>query len=191
MDKFIDSKDNKFLKRTPENADFNQYWFSEKTIQFILNQIQKNNAGGRIGLIATPSIFFSLPADTQEKSYLFDIDDVLISKHKNGRKYDFNWTNYDEKFSDLKNSFDFIVIDPPFITEEAWSKFASFAKYLASDKCKILVSSIAENDGQLKRLLNLDIKNFKPSIPHLVYQYNFFANYDDEELNKKNPEIIE
>ena len=191
MDKFIDSKDNKFLKRTPENADFNQYWFSEKTIQFILNQIQKNNAGGRIGLIATPSIFFSLPADTQEKSYLFDIDDVLISKHKNGRKYDFNWTNYDEKFSDLKNSFDFIVIDPPFITEEAWSKFASFAKYLASDKCKILVSSIAENDGQLKRLLNLDIKNFKPSIPHLVYQYNFFANYDDEELNQKNPEIIE
>ncbi len=191
MDKFIDSKDNKFLKRTPENADFNQYWFSEKTIQFILNQIQKNNAGGRIGLIATPSIFFSLPADTQEKSYLFDIDDVLISKHKNGRKYDFNWTNYDEKFSDLKNSFDFIVIDPPFITEEAWSKFASFAKYLANDKCKILVSSIAENDGQLKRLLNLDIKNFKPSIPHLVYQYNFFANYDDEELNQKNPEIIE
>ena len=191
MDKFIDSKDHKFLKRTPENADFNQYWFSEKTIQFILNQIQKNNAGGRIGLIATPSIFFSLPADTQEKSYLFDIDDVLISKHKNGRKYDFNWTNYDEKFSDLKNSFDFIVIDPPFITEEAWSKFASFAKYLANDKCKILVSSIAENDGQLKRLLNLDIKNFKPSIPHLVYQYNFFANYDDEELNQKNPEIIE
>ena len=191
MDKFIDSKDNKFLKRTPENADFNQYWFSEKTIQFILNQIQKNNTGGRIGLIATPSIFFSLPADTQEKSYLFDIDDVLISKHKNGRKYDFNWTNYDEKFSDLKNSFDFIVIDPPFITEEAWSKFASFAKYLANDKCKILVSSIAENDGQLKRLLNLDIKNFKPSIPHLVYQYNFFANYDDEELNQKNPEIIE
>ena len=62
---------------------------------------------------------------------------------------------------------------------------------MANDKCKILVSSIAENDGQLKRLLNLDIKNFKPSIPHLVYQYNFFANYDDEELNQKNPEIIE
>ena len=37
MDKFIDSKDNKFLKRTPENSDFNQYWYSEKTIQFILN----------------------------------------------------------------------------------------------------------------------------------------------------------
>ena len=191
MDKFIDSKDNKFLKRTPENADFNQYWFSEKTIQFILNQIQKNNAGGRIGLIATPSIFFSLLADTQEKSYLFDIDDVLISKHKNGRKYDFNWTDYDKYFSDLKGTFDFIVIDPPFITEEAWSKFAAFGKYLANEKCKFLVSSIAENAQNLKKFLGVDMKEFKPSIPHLVYQYNFFANYEDEELNKKNPEIIE
>jgi len=189
MDKFIDSKDNKFLKRTPENADFNQYWYSEKTIHFILNQIQKH--GNKIGLISTPSIFFSLPKEVQDKSYLFDIDDALISKHKNGRKYDFNWTDYDEKYPDLKGVFDFIVIDPPFITEEAWSKFAAFAKYLASDKCKILVSSIAENDEKLKRLLNLDIKSFKPSIPHLVYQYNFFANYDDEELNTKNPEIIE
>ena len=189
MDKFIDSKDNKFLKRTPENADFNQYWYSEKTIQFILSQVQKH--GNKIGLISTPSIFFSLPKEIQDKSYLFDIDDALISKHKNGRKYDFNWTDYDEKYPDLKGVFDFIVIDPPFITEEAWSKFAAFAKYLASDKCKILVSSIAENDEKLKRLLNLDIKSFKPSIPHLVYQYNFFANYDDEELNTKNPEIIE
>ena len=111
MDKFIDSKDNKFLKRTPENADFNQYWYSEKTIHFILNQVQKH--GNKIGLISTPSIFFSLPKEIQDKSYLFDIDDALISKHKNGRKYDFNWTNYDEKFSDLKGTFDFIVIDPP------------------------------------------------------------------------------
>ena len=121
-------KDNKFLKRTPENSDFNQYWFSEKTIQFILSQINTHGKE-RIGLISTPSIFFSLPKELQDKSYLFDIDDKLISKHKNGRKYDFNWTNYDENFSDLKASFDFIVIDPPFITEEAWSKFAAFGKY--------------------------------------------------------------
>ena len=38
MDKFVDNKDNKFLKITPENSDFNQYWYSEKTIQFLLNQ---------------------------------------------------------------------------------------------------------------------------------------------------------
>ena len=181
MDKFIDSKNNKFLKKTPENSDFNQYWFSEKTIQFILSQIQRHG-NQCIGLISTPSIFFSLPKELQDKSYLFDIDDKLISKHKNGKKYDFNWTNFDEYFSDLKGTFDFIVIDPPFITEEAWNKFANFGKYLANDKCKFLVSSIAENAENLKKILGVNMKNFKPSIPHLVYQYNFFANYEDEEL---------
>ena len=179
MDKFIESKDNKFLKITPENSDFNQYWYSEKTIEFLLNQVNKYGKE-KIGLIATPSIFFSLSKEMQEKSYLFDIDDKLISKHKNGVKYDFNDGDYETKFPQLKNSFDFLVIDPPFISEDAWTKFANFAKYLANDKCKILASSIAENDEKLKRLLNLDIKAFKPSIPHLVYQYNIFANYDDE-----------
>ena len=89
----------------------------------------------------------------------------------------------------LKHSFDYLVIDPPFITEEAWSKFANFALYLQKEGCKIIACSIAENKDRLKKLLNLDIKTFQPSIPHLVYQYNIYANYDDEELNKKNPEI--
>ena len=68
-------------------------------------------------------------------------------------------------------------------------KFANFAKYLQKEGCKIIACSIAENKDRLKKLLNLDIKTFQPSIPHLVYQYNIYANYDDEELDKKNPEI--
>ena len=30
MNNRIESKKNRFLKLTPENRDFNQYWFSEK-----------------------------------------------------------------------------------------------------------------------------------------------------------------
>lgn len=30
---------------------------------------------------------------------------------------------------------------------------------------------------------------FKPSIPHLVYQYDFYANYETTALAAKNPEI--
>ena len=99
-----------------------------------------------------------------EKIRIFAFSYKAISKHKNGRKYDFNWTNYDENFSDLKASFDFIVIDPPFITEEAWSKFAAFGKYLGNEKCKFLVSSIAENAENLKKLLktSVDLINLIP-----------------------------
>ena len=138
----VESKKNRFLKLTPENGDYNQYWFSEKTIEFFVNQVNKYGKE-KIGFIATPSIFFSLSKEMQNKSYLFDIDEKLTKKHKNGKRYDFNESDYEVKFLDLKN------------------------------------------------LLDLDMKVFQPSIPHLVYQYNIFANYDDEELNKKNPEIPE
>ena len=37
----ISSEKNKFLKLNPEKKEFNQYWFSEKTIDFIVNQIAK------------------------------------------------------------------------------------------------------------------------------------------------------
>lgn len=188
MDHRIESKKNKFLKLTPENEKFNQYWFSEKTIEFLSNQVTKSGSE-RIGFIATPSLFFSLPPEQQCKSYLFDIDEKLTKKHVNGRRYDFNEINFDDNFSDLKESFDFLVIDPPFITEEAWSKFASFAQYLKKTNCKILACSIKENEERLKKLLNMNIKVFQPSIPHLVYQYNCYANYDDDELNKLNDEI--
>ncbi len=54
---------------------------------------------------------------------------------------------------------------------------------------KILLCSIAENEQMLKELLNVKKKAFKPSIPNLVYQYNFYSNFDAKELDEKNPEI--
>jgi hypothetical protein len=41
----------------------------------------------------------------------------------------------------------------------------------------------------LKQLINVDKKTYRPSIPHLVYQYSFYANYQDEQLDKINDEI--
>lgn len=54
---------------------------------------------------------------------------------------------------------------------------------------KILLSSISENEKMLEELLGVKPKLFKPCIPHLVYQYNFFSNYESEEINKINEEI--
>ena len=190
MEGKVSSKQNKFLKLNMEKKEHNQYWFSEPTINFICDQIIKNCVkNGKIGLISCPSVFFTLSSDVQEFSYLFDIDEKLIKKHKNGVMYDFN--DYEKVAEEFKQQFDFLVIDPPFIVKEVWEKFASFAKLILKEEGKILVSSINENKDLLKSLLNLDIKAYQPSIPHLVYQYNFFSNYEDDLLNEKNPELLE
>lgn len=190
--KKVESQKNKFLKLYGENENFNQYWFSEKTIEFILNQIVKQNPK-KIAFVSTPSLFFSASDEIKEKSVLFDYDEVFLKKHKNVSL--FNYLDFDETAEKYKNEFDFVVIDPPFINEEAWEKFAKFARLISlkNDEdgiaSKILTCSILENEDFLKKFLDLQLKTFKPLVPHLVYQYNFYANYDDEELNMINEEV--
>eukprot|EP00349_Pseudokeronopsis_sp_Brazil_P002622 CAMPEP_0202962094 /NCGR_PEP_ID=MMETSP1396-20130829/6200_1 /ASSEMBLY_ACC=CAM_ASM_000872 /TAXON_ID= /ORGANISM="Pseudokeronopsis sp., Strain Brazil" /LENGTH=86 /DNA_ID=CAMNT_0049682441 /DNA_START=287 /DNA_END=544 /DNA_ORIENTATION=+ len=82
-----------------------------------------------------------------------------------------------------------IVIDPPFITREVWEKYAVAVKYLLKADGYILLSTIDENEEMLKELLKVERKNFRPSIPNLVYQYSLYANYDSEGLKSFNPEI--
>lgn len=43
----------------------------------------------------------------------------------------------------------------------------------------------------MKELLDVEQQIFKPSIPHLVYQYRFYTNYTSDILNKVNTEIPE
>lgn len=191
--KKLDSKKNKFLKIYGEKEDFNQYWFSENTIEFIVNQIEKY--GKKVAFVSTPSVFFSVNETIQKNSILFDYDEIFTKKSKNAVKFDYREFDH---ITDYDNSFDFILVDPPFINEEAWTKYSNFIKKIAKKReddntvldSKILTCSIAENQEILLRLLNLKLRTFQPSIPHLVYQYNFYTNYEDDEFNKKNEEII-
>lgn len=89
------------------------------------------------------------------------------------------------------HSFDICVIDPPFITREVWQKYAVTARLLLKEEGRLILSSIVENAAMLNELLGVFPVAFKPSIPHLIYQYNFYTNYDAKILNQINPEICE
>lgn len=88
-----------------------------------------------------------------------------------------------------------MLVDPPFITKEVWEKYAQAIHKIAKKDgegritARLLVSSIDENADLLKKLIGVERKTFRPSIPHLVYQYSFYANYQDSELDKINEEI--
>lgn len=81
------------------------------------------------------------------------------------------------------------MIDPPFITREVWGKYAETVRLLLKPEGKILLSSILENADMLGELLGVRPVAFQPSIPHLVYQYNFYTNYLSQGLERRNPEI--
>lgn len=107
--------------------------------------------------------------------------------------YDFN--KPEDIPENYNGYFDFVLIDPPFITLDVWTKYAEAAKKLVKKNNdgeitgKILLSSIEENATMLKGLLKVEKRAFKPSIPNLIYQYNLFSNYESSALDEVNPEI--
>ena len=111
---------NPFLARHKENADFNQYWYSKATIEFMVQQSEEN--GTCIAFLSTPSIYFSLKNKAlKANSKCFDYDQKF-AKDPNYVFYDFN--KPEDIPEEFHNKFDLIVIDPPFITREVWEKYA-------------------------------------------------------------------
>lgn len=60
-----------FLDGNHEDADFNQYWYSEKTISRIVEALIEN--GGKIAFLSTPSLYFSIPDELKSKAHVFDV----------------------------------------------------------------------------------------------------------------------
>ncbi|KAH7816530.1 putative ubiquitin-conjugating enzyme H5b [Monocercomonoides exilis] len=183
-------KPNRFLSTTPEKEEYNQYWYSQPTINCIIEEIKRQKCNS-VACVACPSIFMSLKQQSKdifEHSALLDIDSQWESE-KGYICYD-----YKKPLSlppEMQHSFDCVVIDPPFITRDAWEKFAEMGKQLASENALFICSSIAENASMLSELLQVKSVPFKPSIPHLIYQYNFYMNKQPTAMAEKNPEIPE
>ncbi len=60
-----------FLRDFEEKAEFNQYWYSQKTIDRIVDEIVR--VGGRVGFLSTPSLYFALPESVRENCFVFDV----------------------------------------------------------------------------------------------------------------------
>ncbi|KAK9829735.1 hypothetical protein WJX72_007570 [[Myrmecia] bisecta] len=182
----MEKRNNGFLARHAENENFNQYWYSSHTIEVLVQEISA--VSKRAAFLSTPSVYFSLPKGSavRDNSYLLDFDQQW-AKHPNFVLYDFNAP--ESLPASLHGSFDCVVIDPPFITQEVWQKYASAVHLLLAPQGKIILSTISENAAVLHKLLGVTPQRFRPSIPNLVYQYNFFANYETQFLCETNIEV--
>ncbi|CAG9336335.1 unnamed protein product [Blepharisma stoltei] len=182
--------ENTFLQQHREKEEFNQFWYSSRTINALVDETEDLHLQGftKIACLSTPSLYFSLTEKSKENSRLFEID-RSFQRDKGFVFYDFNHS--EELDPALEKSFDVVVVDPPFITREVWEKYSRAVKFLLKDGGKIIVSSVDENAPMLDELLKVKRQAFKPSIPHLVYQYSFFTNYNSSRFSQKNSEIPE
>ena len=134
---------------------------------------------GPVAFVSTPSLFFSVPEDIRRsRNYkLFDLDE--------GFKGDSGFSVYDFHTPALVDStlcgrFAGVIIDPPFITEEVWRLYSQTARVLLAPEGpgRVLATTIAENAPLMLELFGAKPQRWQPSIPHLVYQYECYANFN-------------
>ena len=159
--------------RKKERAEFNQYWYSSKTIESISTSL--SNIPGPVAFLSTPSLFF---AANLPDSVLFDYDASL------GKDIPTHFVHYDFRdFSTVPKNFhshfSAVVVDPPFITAEVWAAYASAARLLwQSDGPRLFLgTTVHENASMMRELFDASETVYKPSIPNLVYQYSLFTNF--------------
>lgn len=180
---------NNIEDHTGDKADYNQYWYSDKTIERIVEDLTEQAEDTKVlGFLSTPSLYFSMPDAIRNRSYVFDYD----KKWESDRGYVFfDFNSPTDVPSSMHGKFDIIIIDPPFITHDVWLKYAETTKLLLKSDGKICGTTVIENAQLLQAELQLHPTAFMPSIPNLVYQYNLFTNYPSKVFATKNPEIPE
>jgi len=131
-----------------------------------------------------------------------DLCFITSSSHQSVQ-YDTSWEscsgyhfydyNYPTKIEDsLLGTFDLVVADPPFISRSVWEKYAITARLLLKDNnSHIIATTVNENASLMESLFGCKPALFRPSIPHLVYQYSVFTNFPSLALAVKNPELQE
>lgn len=179
---------NAFNTAEVEDPQLNQYWYSDGTTAAMVNEIQMHAT--KAAFLSTPSLYFSLTKQNlKSNSKVFEFDQRWATD-EGFVFYDFN--KPEAVPADLWGAFDYIVVDPPFITREVWTKYAATVKLIAAPKAKVLFTSVIENHMMLEELcdVQLFVPAFQPSIPHLTYQYHCFVNYPPTGfLSAANPEL--
>lgn len=185
-----------FLSKTGEKLKMMQYWYSEHTINAMVNEVQEH--GTRVAFLSTPSVYYSLTDNAlRNNSKLFEYDDEF-SQDENFVKYDYKEPHNIP--SHLHHTFDMVVIDPPQITKDVWEQYATAAKLLlimpgkedqkvGTAPGKVLLSTVYENSKLMQQLLGCMRCQFRPVIPNLMWQYSFYVNYHSPRLDQLNSEI--
>jgi len=121
-----------------EDWNASQFWYDDSTATKLARQLVDGaSAETRIAVISAPSVFLQLKnllaskdEDKRPKIVLLEFDE-RFAVFKEFVKYDFEKPT--RLAADLKGSFDRIICDPPFLSEDCQTKAALTVRWLA--KC--------------------------------------------------------
>ena len=170
-----------------EDWQLSQFWYDEETRkQLALEAIEQTFLDAFIGCISAPSAYLGLKKlETAQRSlFVFEFDKRFDVFGQEFVFYDFNAPlAFDD---DLLGAFDFLVVDPPFLSDECWSKTSQTVKALLKPGGKILICTGQIMTEKVGKELNCALTDFEPKHQNgLANEFKCFINYPSSRFSIK------
>ncbi|XP_072253855.1 EEF1A lysine methyltransferase 1 [Leuresthes tenuis] len=164
-----------------EDWRMSQFWYSDETAAQLAEEvIREAGEGGRIACVSAPSVYQKLKQGVVDGSAR--VSAVVLEYDRRFAAYgeDFIFYDYNEPLSlpsDVApQSFDVVLADPPYLSEECLSKVATTIKHLSKGKVLLCTGAIMENVA--KELLDVKMCSFLPKHNrNLSNEFRCFVNY--------------
>ncbi|XP_008571881.1 PREDICTED: N(6)-adenine-specific DNA methyltransferase 2 [Galeopterus variegatus] len=162
-----------------ENWQLSQFWYSEETaLQLAQEAIAAAGKGGRIACVSAPSVYQKLRELHREdfSVHIFEYDTRFAMYGEEFIFYDYNNPlDLPEKIA--AHSFDIVIADPPYLSEECLRKMSETIKYLTQGKILLCTGAVMEE--QAAKLLGVKRCKFTPQhTRHLANEFCCYVNYD-------------
>ncbi|KAG4104817.1 hypothetical protein H8356DRAFT_1287720 [Neocallimastix lanati (nom. inval.)] len=187
-----------------EDWQLSQFWYDDDTqLKLIQEAIDASPENGWIACLCSPSVFVkykSLRPVPKRNVVVFEFDERFNVYGPEFVFYDYKYplkfTYLPEKESDkdkrtLKNKFDVVVMDPPFLSEECLVKASMTTRWILKENGKIIACTGRVQTELIKRLLNCKTTTFEPlHRGGLSNEFCCFSNYESNFLKWKDEKDI-
>ena len=172
-----------------EDWQLSQFWYSNETAETLARTVVECvGGGGRVACVSAPTLYRACKKLDPHPDVNFD----LFEYDKRFAVYGSNFHFYDYKSPldinrDLREQFDLVFADPPFLSEECLTKTMVTVKFLTKDSGKIVLCTGSVMAELANRLANLKVCKFEPVHQNsLSNPFQCFANFDlDHYINKQ------
>ncbi|XP_015234380.1 PREDICTED: protein-lysine N-methyltransferase N6AMT2 [Cyprinodon variegatus] len=170
-----------------EDWRMSQFWYSDETAALLAEEVVREaGEGGRVACVCAPSVYQKLKQGVVDGSDR--VSAVVLEYDRRFSTYgdDFIYYDYNEPLSlpcgVAPQSFDVVLADPPYLSEECLSKVAQTIQYLS--KGKVLLCTGAIMEGVAKELLGVKMCSFLPKHNrNLSNEFRCFINYPSRLLS--------
>ena len=160
-----------------EDWNLSQFWYDQQTRTF-LAQKALSHSPKTVGCLSSPSVYLALRKMNPEATcVVFEFDKRFNAFGDDFVFYDFN--NPVDIDSKWKSKFDVLVVDPPFLSDECWSKVSQTVRWLTHDSSKLIICTGKVMASKIKQELGCIETKFKPQHTNgLQNEFWCFSNFD-------------